>query len=1002
MLQLKRISKDYITGEQIVNALTDVSVNFRDSEFVSILGQSGCGKTTLLNIIGGLDSYTDGDLIIDGVSTKDFKNREWDNYRNHQIGFVFQNYDLINHQTVIGNVELALILSGVSKDERRRRSLEALKEVGLDDVANKLPNQLSGGQMQRVAIARAIVNNPKIILADEPTGALDSETSIQVMEILKRLSNDRLVIMVTHNPELAKKYSTRIVKLKDGVVASDNNKFIPSEEDLDRLKRIHEEKVKEFKDLKKRRLIFLSERKLKMSFKTAFLLSLKNLFSKKGRTILTSVAGSIGIIGIALISSISTGVNTYIDKMEQETLSQYPIQLERNSIDYTKFLNIIMNRNDNVQTVNSNKILINDALNSLLDTYSSSGYSNDLKSFKKFIDSNSPEAKKLKDAVSSIDYLYKHQLNIYLEKNQEITKVSPENLYDEIIDEIQGGSVDKTIMTMLGDQFNTFGAMLPSVDETKLFNEELIYKQYELVAKEKGSRWPVNENECLLVLDKNSTINDYSYYALGLGDKNDIYRILDGQEVNRPDSLAYNEILNLEYKIILPTSSYEPFSQVEVDNHTMNLYHDTLVKDDKVDQEVLRSLFDKSEINLKVVGIVKPKFDTSSPCIKSTIAYSPKLIEKCNEFVKQSPVYKEQSKEENKNYSVFTGRRLSDSFLSKDELINNYLLTVDEETKNKYSEDLKPYTMNYLKNSFLSVFNIVDRLEGTLSIKLINSETGTTNQITRQVFLSYFDLKYDEFVSTFITNSEFDYIEFDAVNSQETIYHDSLEVSQLFKTYSHNAYLDFYAEIMGDYYMSYDDCMNRLGVNESEDPFRIYIYAKDFSSKDEIIKIISNYNSMNQSKQISYTDYVGIIMSSISTIVNSITYVLIGLVSISLVVSSIMIGIITYISVLERIKEIGILRSLGASNKDIFTLFNAETITLGFCSGGIGILVTSLINVPLNMILNTITGIGTFVSLRPLTAVLLIFISIILTFISGLIPSQLASKKNPVIALRSE
>ncbi len=1002
MLQLINISKDYISGEQIVNALVDVSVNFRDSEFVSILGQSGCGKTTLLNIIGGLDSCTKGDLIIDGVSTKDFKNREWDNYRNHQIGFVFQNYDLINHQSVIGNVELALILSGVSKDERRRRSLEALKEVGLDDVANKLPNQLSGGQMQRVAIARAIVNNPKIILADEPTGALDSDTSIQVMEILKRLSKDRLVIMVTHNPELAKKYSTRIVKLKDGVIASDNDEFIPSNEDLERLKKIHEEKVKEFKDLKKRRLIFLSERKLKMSFKTAFLLSLKNLFSKKGRTILTSVAGSIGIIGIALISSISNGVNTYIEKMEQETLSQYPIQLERNSIDYTKFLNIVLNRNDNVQVDASNKILINNALNSLLDSYSSNGYSNDLKSFKKFIDSDSPEAMKLKEAASSISYLYQHQLNIYLEKNQEITKVGPENLYDEIINEIQGGSVDKTIMTMLGDQFNTFGSMLPSVDNSKLFNEDLIYNQYELVAKEKGSRWPKNENECLLVLDKNNTINDYSYYALGLGDKNDIFRILDGQEVTHPDFLSYSEILNLEYKIILPTSSYKPYSQVEVDNHMMNLYQDTLINDDRIDQDVLRNLFNESEINLKVVGIIKPKADTSSTCIKSTIAYSPKLIEKCNELIKQSPVYIEQSKEENKNYSVFTGKRLSDSFLSKEELINNYLLTLDENVKNQYSEDLKPYIMNYLKNSFLSVFNLVDRLEGTLTIKLINSKSGNTRNVTRQEFLSYFDLKYDDFMLTFITNSEFDYIEFDAVNTQETIYHDSLEIDQLFNTYSHKAYLDFYTEIIGDSYISYDDCMNRLGVNESNDPFRIYIYAKDFESKDEIIKIISNYNIMNHSKQISYTDYVGLIMNSISTIINSITYVLVGLVSISLIVSSIMIGIITYISVLERIKEIGILRSLGASKKDIFTLFNAETITLGFCSGGIGILVTSLINVPLNMILNTITGIGTFVSLRLVTAISLIFISVILSFVSGLIPSQLASKKDPVIALRSD
>lgn len=999
MLQLKDITKDYITGEKVVNALRGIDVNFSKCEFVSILGPSGCGKTTLLNIIGGLDSYTSGDLIIDGVSTKSFKNRHWDNYRNHQIGFVFQSYNLINHQNVITNVELALILSGASKEERRKKAYDALEKVVLSDVANKLPNQLSGGQMQRVAIARAIVNNPKIILADEPTGALDSETSIQVMEILKELSSDRLVIMVTHNPELAKKYSTRIIRLKDGKITHDSNEYIPTDEELNHLKLIHEEKVKEFKDLKKRRLIFLSERKLKMSFKTAFTLSIKNLFTKKTRTILTATAGSIGIIGIALISSISTGVNSYIDKMQQDTLSQYPLQIETNAIDYTQFINILMNKNVSTTTTNEDKIIINDSLNQLLTNYSSSGFSNDLKSFKTFLESDNVEAKKLKENVNSIEYLYQHNLNIYYDHQGEITKVSPDNLYNKIVDTINGGTIDKTILKTLGDQFKTFSTMLPG-SQKELYNQSLVHRQYDLVAKEFGSRWPSKENECLLVLDENNTISDYAYYSIGLGNQKDIYRILNGEEVYRPNSLDYQQILNMNYKIILPTDSYIKYDEVNVYGHSMNLYRDRLNEKNQVDEDVLKELYDQSEISMKIVGIIKPKENTSSPCIKSTIAYSPKLVEKCNYLITQSDVYKEQTKSENRDYSVLNGRPLADSFLSKKELIESYLLTVSEEERNKYQEEFKPYAMNFFRSNFLNVFNLIDELDANLTIKLYKNDKF--NEVSRQEFLNFFDLSYQDFMTKFIDNREYDQIEFFAENSKEVLYHQIINPVELISEYNDKGYIEYYSQIMGDYYLTYQEVLNKLGYNDSETPFRIYIYAKDFKGKDKVVSIIKNYNQLNPSKTINYTDYMGLLMSSITTIVNSITYILIGLVSISLIVSSIMIGIITYTSVLERTKEIGVLRSLGASKKDIFTLFNAETITLGFCSGSMGVLFTALINIPLNMILNTITGIGTFVSLNYITAIMLILISILLSFISGLIPSQVASKKDPVIALRSE
>ena len=999
MFQLKGIKKDYIVGENKVNALKGIDLNFRDFEFVSILGPSGCGKTTLLNIIGGLDSYTEGDLLIDGVSTKDFKNRHWDNYRNHNVGFIFQSYNLINHQSVFSNVELSLVLQGASKEERKNRVLESLKRVGLENEIDKLPNQLSGGQQQRVAIARAIVNNPKIILADEPTGALDSETSIQVMEILKELSKDKLVIMVTHNPELASRYSTRIIRLNDGKVDSDSNRFIPSKQELKHLEEVHQEKIKEYKDLKTRRLLFIKERKLKMSFKTAFLLSIKNLFSKKTRTILTAAAGSIGIIGIALISSISSGATSYISSKEEESLSSYPLQIETSSIDYNRFLNIVLNKNTPLEVIDENKVLINQSLSSLLNEYSSSSFSNDLSSLKAFIEGETIDAKKIKEGANSISYLYKYKLNIYSKNEDKITNVSSNDLYQEILNKIQGGNIDKAIMQLLISQVSTFGSFLPS-KEDKLFNEELVYNQYELVASSLGSRWPTSINECVVVLDKNNMLNDYAYYALGMGSKEDLYKVIEGMEVEQVNKVDYQELLNLKYKVILPTSKYVKDQEiVKEDGRKMQLYKDAL-QDENTSQNVLKELYDNSNIPLNVVGIIRPKKNVTSPCINSTVAYSPKLISYCNELIKESEVYKEQTKEENLSYSVFNGRKLVDSSIDKKMLIDEYLLTLSQDERDLLEQEQQNYCLEYMKSQFSSVFSLIDNLNANLTINMIKNEIKTP--ISRDEFLEYFSLDYHTFYQKFIVDKIYDSIEFLAESENETLYHEIVNISDIFQEHSQLAYERFYLDKIEGYYDSFEAIMDKLNVVDEDTPFRIYIYAKDFKSKDMIISSLNAYNELYPLRKVTYNDFVGMIMSSVSTIISSITYVLIGLISISLIVSSIMIGIITYISVLERTKEIGILRSLGASNKDIFTLFNAETITLGFCAGFIGVLFSSLMSIPLNIILVNFTGISGFVKLEVITAISLIFISMILSFISGLIPSQMASKKDPVIALRSE
>ena len=836
MLELTNITKDYVSGDTTVKALKGVSIKFRKNEFVSILGQSGCGKTTLLNIIGGLDRYTDGDLSIDDISTKKYKDKDWDTYRNNRIGFVFQSYNLIPHQTVLSNVELALTLSGVSKSERRKRAMEVLEKVGLGDQIHKKPNQMSGGQMQRVAISRALVNNPDILLADEPTGALDSATSIQIMNILKDISKDKLIIMVTHNPELADKYSSRIIRLLDGKVVDDTNPYNGKECDDDKAtdkqdskNNKSEETGKEAKKAKKQ--------KTSMSFATALSLSLNNLMTKKARTILTAFAGSIGIIGIALILSLSHGMRSYIHRVEQDTLSGYPLTIQKTAVDYSSFLG--MGEEKKIEDKQPGRIYSNSMMSDMINKMLTSVTVNDLKSFMSYIESDESG---IKDLTNDIQYSYDVDLNIYkADTSKGIFKVNPSTVFESLgMDQMtQGGS-----MSMMG---NT-DAWSEMID-----NEELIKSQYDILE----GRLPQEYNEVVLVVDKDDMISEYSLYALGLIDISQLQKVFAQMQMgNVPEenlndeqvSFTYDELLNQTFKLVVNTDVYVKDG---------NGY-----KDMSSDEEFMKQLLANS-VDIKIVGILKPNGDASNASITTNVAYTNKLTQYLINTVNDSDIVKEQLS--NPAVDVFTG---------------------------------EPFAEN-----------------------------------------------------------------------------------------------------------SYEANLTKLGVANLEDPASINIYPKDFKSKEKIVDIIDEYNAKLKAEgkeEIEYTDYVGLMMSSVSTIINAISYVLIAFVAISLVVSSIMIGIITYISVLERTKEIGILRSIGASKKDVSRVFNAETVIVGFVAGMIGIIITLLLNIPINIIIKNITDISGMSKLPVSGGVALVVISIILTFIAGLIPARVASKKDPVIALRTE
>ncbi len=867
MLQLRNITKNYLVGESEIQALKGIDVEFRENEFVAVLGPSGCGKTTLLNIIGGLDRYTTGDLVINGKSTKEFKDKDWDTYRNHSIGFVFQSYNLIPHQTVLSNVELALTISGVGKKERRKRAIEALEKVGLKDQINKKPNQMSGGQMQRVAIARALVNNPDILLADEPTGALDSETSLQIMEILKEISKDKLIIMVTHNPDLAETYSNRIIKLLDGKIIDDSNPYKATE------KEIEESKNKKSKT-----------GKASMKFSTAIQLSLNNLMTKKGRTFLTAFAGSIGIIGIALIMSLSNGMQQYINKVEEDTLLSYPITIQDATIDMSSLMTSMMGTGDEVEH-EEDKVYSREIVNNILETISSKIQTNNLEEFKKFIENGNSN---IKDYINAVQYSYNLDLNIYKENEDgSVQQVNPSIVFEKL-------GFGDIINARDSNEFMSSSTMMTDTDvwTEMLDNKELIESQYDVLA----GKFPENYNEVVLIVDQDNQISDYTLYSLGIKDINELdekmEQIENGEEItsnNEEESYSYDELLNYRFKIILNTDYYEKVGDTWQDMSD--------------DEEYMKNLVSNAE-EIQIVGIIKPNEATVTSGGAGLIGYDKSLKEYIINRINETEIVKEQK--ENPDINVFTGIEFPE---------NN-----DEE-------------FNY----------------GMLTDK-------------QRAYM--------------------------ATLSQE-------ELAKLIETYTENATA------------TYDNNLKKLGVVDLDKPSSINIYPKDFEAKEAISNIISTYNDDQRANNkeenvINYTDYVGIMMDSVSTIIDVISYVLMAFVSISLIVSSIMIGIITYISVLERTKEIGILRSIGASKKDVSRVFNAETLIIGLVAGVLGIGVTLLLNIPINIIIESIVNISTIATLPVIGGIILVVISVLLTIIAGLIPSRLAAKKDPAEVLRTE
>ena len=882
MLRLCNITKNYITAGSEVSALRGVDIGFRKSEFVSILGPSGCGKTTLLNIIGGLDQYTSGDLVINGRSTKDFNDSDWDAYRNRSIGFVFQSYNLIPHQTVLANVELALTLSGVSRSERRERAKEALKKVGLGDQLHKKPNQMSGGQMQRVAIARALVNNPDILLADEPTGALDSATSVQIMDILREVAHDRLVIMVTHNPELAEQYSTRIVRLLDGKIVSDTSPYTVEDEAP--------------KPAKKK------AKKPSMSFFTALSLSFNNLMTKKARTFLTSFAGSIGIIGIALILALSSGVSAYISGVEEDTLSSYPVTIEKTTMDMTDMMSTFMG--GDVQTnTDLTKIYSTNVMLKMLDMTMSSVIENDLAAFVKFLET---EGSEIRDLSTDIKYSYSTVMNIYkADTSDGIYKVNPSDVMKAIG---FGGNQSSTDMSTEADMNNRAAALGGGTNVWKeiIDNDSLFDSQFDVIA----GRKPTAYNEVVIAVSENNEISDYTLYSLGLLDINELKQMISDKMKgvdfsSETVSYTYDDLLSLEFSMLPNSAYFEKNGDVWVDRSS--------------DEDFVKKAIESAGVRLKVVGIVRPADGSTVNVGTGYVGYLHSLTEYLINTVNDSEVVKAQKA--NPDTDIFTGIAFGasgeDTVLTM-EAIEQMIAAMPEEqaaTMRKFIETMRGSGMSD------------DDIAKTLSKSLAKPTTDAT----------------------------------------------------------------------------YEGNLTLLGVSDLAEPSLISIYPKDFEAKEKITALIDEYNAkVGKEHEIHYTDYVGMLMSSVTTIINAISYVLIAFVSISLVVSSIMIGIITYISVLERTKEIGVLRAIGASKRDISRVFNAETITIGFVAGALGIGVTLLLTIPINMVIKSLTSIGGLCALPMSGAMILVAISVFLTFIAGLIPAKIAAKKDPVVALRTE
>ena len=1004
MLSLKNIVKEYSAGSTKVVALKGVSLDFRKSEFVSVLGQSGCGKTTLLNIIGGLDKYTEGDLIINGRSTKEYKDRDWDAYRNHSIGFVFQSYNLIPHQTVLQNVELALTLSGVSKKERRARAKQALHDVGLGDQLNKKPNEMSGGQMQRVAIARALVNNPDIILADEPTGALDTETSVQVMEILKNISRDRLIIMVTHNPELAEQYSSRIIRMLDGRITDDTMPL--SDEEVKAAHAADEEAAKPEGKKRKR------ERKPTMSFATSFMLSLKNLFTKKGRTTLTAFAGSIGIIGIALILAISEGTTAYIDAVQESTLSAYPLTLESTTVELTSLMETFMNIQSEDVGHDKDAVYKKSALYDIVNAMNNlEERENDLKSFNEYFTAKVADTEDpLNEAVNGIQYSYDLDLLIYT-KNVDgtIIRSDTQQLLRELMAEYMGvdmsamesmgsGMMMSPMASMSGMGSGLWQELLPGTDGAPV--NDLLYDQYDLVY----GAWPNDYNEIVLVVDKNNELDDVTLYALGLLPEEDMGNLVsaaaDGETTLEKKEMkwSYADICAREYKTILNADCY---------TYDETLGHYTDLRDTDAG---LRYLYDNA-LGLKVTGIIRPNEDSDTAMLSGSICYTSGLTEYLIEKAQDSKVIAAQKADTKTD--ILTGLPFKS---------NTGNLT-DEEKETEFREYIEGMTDAEKAAAYISISCIPS--EEFLNTQVEAALKGLTREDMESTLLQamteQMSVSGDE-IESYVRSMDDDEIKelyTEMVEAQIKMQYAAQVTSQMammtpdqlvyaldtaMPGYTTEQCAIYHDEIMVFSESTYEDNLLKMGDIDIESPAAMNIYASSFENKDLITAAIADYNKgVDEVKQIKYTDYIGIMMSSITTIINAITYVLIAFVAISLVVSSIMIGVITLISVQERTKEIGILRAIGASKKNVSSMFNAETIIVGFASGLLGVVVTYLLCIPINAILKALTDIENLRAFLPIeAAIILIAISVLLTLFSGIIPSRSAAKKDPVVALRTE
>ena len=1042
MLELKNIVKTYQTGDTTVAALNGVSLCFRENEFVSILGPSGCGKTTMLNIVGGLDRYSEGDLIINGKSTKLFRDSDWDTYRNHSIGFVFQSYNLIPHQTVLSNVELALTLSGVSKSERRARAIEALTKVGLSDQLHKKPNQMSGGQMQRVAIARALVNNPDILLADEPTGALDTQTSVQIMDLLKEVASDRLVIMVTHNPELAEHYSTRIVKLSDGKVIDDSDPL--SEEEYAALADKDNERRAQIK--KDKKALKAEQKKTSMSFATAISLSMKNLMTKKGRTVMTSFAGSIGIIGIALILSLSNGIQLFIDQVQEDTLSTYPLSIYEQTQDMAAMMEAMTATSDNDEEHDDDKIYVDNSLDSMV-TAMTSTKPNNLEAFKKYIEENYDE---LEDYVSDIQYTYNFDLQLYT--NDGKLKLGLENMFKN-----------------MGDSFSSFGSLMESagsaginVFSEMINNQELLDQQYDLV----DGHWPTSKDEVVLVVGKNNSISKMALYMLGVLDQSELEGIMNsimaGEKYESEDIAPYpiDYFLDMKFKLINTEDFFVKTDRTyTVGDKTYAVWND--VRDFYTEDQLSKFITDNG-IDLKISGVVRPKVDASATSISGVIGYTKELTDSILQMNAESDVITQQI--ETPEVNVLTGLGFERTKYTP-ETIGDLINKIDDammdqfyaymtqmiKTEEEFASQLDIKDEAGFKNVFflLPAENKIELINTMLAAAKANPENAMGLQMlamtvdkmmepddafnvtpdTLPSFLPFMDVQHFYVLINGIettnpmTQQPMTIPGLITLAGEETMNAIYTSVSAALKemTVTEEIFLailngfpadsEEFIQLEEALYnfapqtdATYKSTLTELGNATKERPASINFYAKDFHSKENVEQFIADYNAgVEEKDQLDYTDIIGIMMSSVSIIIDVISYVLIAFVSISLVVSSIMIGIITNISVLERTKEIGILRAIGASKKDISRVFNAETFIIGVTAGIIGILFTILLCIPVNAIIQALSGFSNINAVLPWAgAIILVIVSMFLTIIAGLIPSKNASKKDPVVALRTE